>query len=165
MSFRKLTQMMMSTTVTADEVKVSIRPFKWKNTIHAPAQAQCVKIGFCCVFADFNRSSYTALRANDLEIVRGKDFPGGRFKIAIPKEEELAVLLMMNIYFESDLGSRVYRIENKKFQAGVILDAVHIKNGEVVEFVAEDLPKIEEEPPKAPDAFWTLGWEEEEEDG
>jgi hypothetical protein len=162
-SFRKLTQMTMSTTVTAEEVKVSIRPFKWNGTIQAPAQAQRVKIGFCCVFADFNSGSFTALRADDLQIERNKDFQGGRFKIAIPNNEELAVLLVMNIFFESDSGNRAYRVENKKYQAGIILDAVHIKNGEVVEFVTEELPKKEEEPQKPPDAYWELGWEEEEE--
>lgn len=161
-NFQKLTRMHVNPNVTGKEVKVSIRPFEWAGTIHPPKHGQHVKIGFCCVFADFNKSSFTAVKADDLRIERNEDFPGGRFKIAIPEEEELVVLLMMNIFFESNLGNNVYMIENKQYQAGIILDAVHLKNGEVVKFIEEELPKKDEEPLKQPDAFWELGWEEED---
>lgn len=162
-NFGRLGYMVISSKVTATEVKVSIRPFAWAGTIQPPDHAQSVKIGLCCVFADFDKGSFSAVRANDLQLKREKDFQGGRFKIAVPEGEELAVLLMMNIFFEGDFDCNAYVIENKQYQAGVILDAVHIKNGEVVKFVAEELPKEEEAPPRPPDAFWELGWEEEEE--
>lgn len=159
-SFSRLCRIDLNPLISAEEVKISIKPFDWNNTIQAPQHAELVKIGFCCVFVDFNSGTFSAVKADDLFIKRNSSFPGGRFKIGVPTETEIAVMLVMNVSFQGEFQNNPYQIENKQYQAGKILDVAHIKNGEVLKFVAEELPKKVITPSAAPDAFWELGWEE-----
>ncbi|MFC5284822.1 hypothetical protein [Pedobacter alpinus] len=62
----------------------------------------------------------------------------------------------MNVFFESDNNTQTYIIENQNYQAGIILDVAHIKNGELVDFIPEKPSKKPEQPTIQPDVFWKL---------
>lgn len=159
--FSKLCLAPIETVLTANEINISISPFAWQNCIKAPKAASVVKIGLCCVFTDFVNGEFEAVKGTELSLTKGATFKGGRLKIAIPEGKELGVLLVVNIFFESDFNGSTYLVENLKFQAGEILDSVHVKNGEIVCFVEEELPdKATEKPTVENDNFRTLEWEE-----
>src|SRR5690606_14207608 len=132
-----------------------ISAFNW-GKVKAPQTAERVKMGLCCVFADFKNGITDSVNADHLVIEKEQSFVGASLKVSIPRKEELAVLLVANVFFESGSLGKTALIENQNFQAGLILDVAHIKNGALVEFVAEKLPEKSEEPVIKANAFWQL---------
>jgi hypothetical protein len=159
-NFSKLCAVNFSSQITASQITIKIPALSWKNDVKAPQTADRVKIGLCCVFADFNTGNTDRINANHLAVEKDQGFPGASFSLDIPAGDELALLLVMNVFFESDSFGKSTVIENQNFQAGLILDVAHLKDGALVEFVAEKPPEKPEKPAFTPDAFWKLEGDE-----
>ncbi|HTN19512.1 MAG TPA: hypothetical protein VL125_03510 [Pelobium sp.] len=150
-----------SSQITASQIHLRIPAFSWTNSIKAPKTADRVKIGLCCVFADFNAGSdgagnFESINVDHLTVEKDQNFPGASFSLDIPVKQELAVLLVMNVFFEADSSGKSMIVDNQNFQAGLILDVAHLKDGALVEFVAEKPSEKPEKPAFKPDAFWKL---------
>nr|WP_294899927.1 hypothetical protein [uncultured Pedobacter sp.] len=154
--FIKLCNLAIDSQITAKQINIKIPAFDWQNKIKAPKNAQRMKVGLCCVFADFKNGTTESVNANQLNIKENRSFPGASLRVDIPAKEEMAVFLIANLFFETDSLNKATIIENQNYQAGIILDVAHIKDGALVEFVAEKpIEKLEEEAIKV-DVFWQV---------
>jgi hypothetical protein len=138
------------------ELKMDFPGFNWDSLMRFPKNAERAKLGLGFGFLDFNNNTYDFKLAPELSIDKSNDFPGGNLVLPIPEAEELAVLVMMNIFFEDSTSQNAFKIDNQFYQAGIFLNAIHLRNGEMVIFEQEEIPKAKEKDKWAPDLVGIL---------
>jgi len=144
--------------ISAESIRISIPAFTWKD-LKAPEKASRVIFGMAAGYFDFHENTYRTTLAGNLEADKGKPFSGASITIPIPPLNEQAVLVMMNVFFEETHGSRVFKIDRRNCQAGIILDAVHIRKGKVLVFKQEKVPAVEMKLEVTPDVSWVINAE------
>jgi ethanolamine utilization protein EutA (predicted chaperonin) len=123
----------------------------------APASAKQVKIGLVCSFVNFNDDSNNSILVGAIKIKSGETLKGASLSIPLPEVQEMAMIIVANIYFESTNYGAEYIMGGKKFEAARIIEAVHFKDGKPYLFIQEDIP----DPVKLidqvkPDVFWDI---------
>lgn len=113
-------------------------------------------LGMMCGFFDFNTNAFQTTLVGDLPIERNSNFPGAGLSIQVPEHNELAVIVLMTIFFDYGDSQKHIRIDNRNYQAGIILDALHIREGKVVVFEPEALLSSELKPEIEPDIMWEI---------
>lgn len=140
------------------ELKLVLPNFIWKESlIKSPDKADYVVLGFGFGFLDFKNYTYVLELAPELRVGKKESFPGGSLSFPVPDAEEQAILIMMNVFFESISGKHRSKIDNQLYQGGAFLEAIHLRDGEVVAFEPEELrEKYEKEKPVA-NLVWKIG--------
>ncbi|MGV3508381.1 MAG: hypothetical protein ACO1N7_03755 [Sphingobacteriaceae bacterium] len=142
--------------VSGDVVKVNIPPFSWTKSVKSPEKASRMVLGMMCGFFDFNTNAFQTTLVGNLPIERNSDFRGAGLSIPVPEHNELAVIVLVTIFFDYGDSQRHIKVDNRNYQAGIILDAVHIREGKVVVFEPEALPVSELKPEIVPDIMWEI---------
>ena len=154
--FQKLCSKLPKVDISETEVHLKLDSIVWKEHILAPPSATQVKIGLICSFVDFNKDSYASILVGALKIESGKSLKGASLSIPIPQEQEMAMIIVANIYFESTNYSSEFIVGGKKFEAACIIETVHFKEGEPFVFMPEDIPESAQEDLINPDVFWEV---------
>ncbi|QEK52705.1 hypothetical protein FYC62_14320 [Pedobacter aquae] len=155
--FHKLCSKLPQVSLSATEVYLKLDTIVWQEHIQAPASATQVKIGLVCSFVNFNDDSYNSILVGAIKIKSGETLKGASLSIPIPQEEEMAMIIVANIYFESTNYGAEYIMGGKKFEAARIIEAVHFKDGKPYVFIQEDIPNpVKLIDQVKPDVFWDI---------
>jgi hypothetical protein len=118
-------------------LRVNLPAFSWQDNINAPEKASAVVLGAVCGSFDFTKNSFESVAIGDLIIEKGISFAGANIEIPISESDEQIVLFMMTVSFMMAYGQRTLRIDRKNSQAGMVINAIHLRNGKVVEYKEE----------------------------
>ena len=109
-----------------------------------PTTLFCIPPGFageavlkfrCCVFYfDIENGRFT--EPEDLKIPLDKNFPGGTLEIPLDAKENKVILLAAGLLFTKTKGTSASG--DRKYYAGKIIEAVNVKDGNVVKFKYPD---------------------------
>ena len=154
--FHKLVSFSPVVSVSGTSVSVTIPHFDWKHGLNGPGNATQAVFGLACGFFDFENGISQRLLSGDLVIEKNTPFAGAALDVPVPESPDQVVLVMMTVFFADGIGQRTSRIENRLFQAGILLDAAHIRHGKPVQFIPEELLVQQGGPAIQPDISWQL---------
>lgn len=121
-------------------VEITIPPVN-ETVFNAPSRAFRAVLLFQCILLDVVNYKVETIPIDDLEISLNEEVIGSkRIKIPIENAEGKVVILAMGIcFYLSELnGDKSFISNNRDHLAGKILEAVYIKNGKIVTFVAPE---------------------------
>lgn len=154
--FDKLVWFSPKVSISENSVSVTIPALSWKDGLRGPEKATRAVFGLICGFFDFENGAGERLLSGDLIIEKHQPFSGAALHVPVSRQKEQVVLVMMTVFFSDAAGERISRIDNRLFQAGIILEAAHIRNGKLVNFIPEEMPEMPERPVIQPDVSWNL---------
>ncbi|ADY51104.1 hypothetical protein Pedsa_0523 [Pseudopedobacter saltans DSM 12145] len=139
------------------ELRLSLPKFIWEELLtKVPAKANYVVLGFGFGFLDFKNYTYQLELAPELRIGKEEHFSGASLSFPVPDTEEQAVLVMMNVFFESATEKYRSKIDNQLYQGGAFLEAIHLLGGEVVTFENEEPHEVSEEDKPVGSLVWKM---------
>lgn len=142
------------------EIKLDFPSFTWDSLMGIPDHAERAVLSLGLAFLDFKNNIYDFNPAPELRIDKKSDFPGGSLVLPISEANELAILVMMTIFFESGTGKSNSKIDNQLYQAGAFLEAIHLRDGKAVIFEQEELPEETLSNESVPALVWSLNQDE-----
>lgn len=151
--FHKLVSFSPEVSISATSVSVTIPAMTWKEGLNAPPNATRAVLGLAVGFFDFESGTSQKLLCGDLVLEKQTPFEGANVVIPVPKNDQV-VMVMMNLFFGDIVGQQISRIDNRLYQAGIILDAAHIRKGKLVQFIPEELPEKQVRSAIQPDISW-----------
>lgn len=152
--FNKLVSFSPEVSISGTSISVTVPAMSWKEGLNGPKNATRAVFGLVCGFFDFENGTCERLLCGDLVMEKQTAYVGGTVNISVPQHDEHVVLVMMNVFFGDIVGQRISRIDNRLYQAGIILDAAHIRKGKLVQFIPEELPEKQAKPVIQPDINW-----------
>lgn len=146
-----LTNLRPETHISAAEkrIEISLEALN-KAAFNAPSRAFRVVLSSQCILLDVENYTVDTIPIDDLKIPLNEEGIGSKqVNIPIGNTENKVVILAMGICFHlNELNSdKSFISNNRDHLAGEILEAVYIKNGEIVRFVAPDNPEESNEVP------------------
>lgn len=130
-------------TLTLDhqQLKVDFLPINIQKQLKWPPKADkaLFMVGFAAF--DFEQLSLQYQSSEPLILKKTEDFEGGQLAFNIPEQKEQLLMVMMNICYGNNSI-----INNRKFLACAIIDAFHLKDGQLVLFEPEEKIQAPEEP-------------------
>ena len=155
-AFKKLAFFQPKAELTAKAINLSVPEFSWQRDVQAPEKATSLILGAICGSFDFRMNRYETIQAAELIIEKGQSFAGAGLQVPIPEAEEQVILVMLTLNFASTGGKNLLKIERRDAQAGTILAALHLKNGELVVFEEEALFPEYHTQPVVPVVNWQV---------
>lgn len=130
-SLESLSSIKMSYEINNSNLRINLLPFK--NTKHPKNINYKSTINISFGWFNFNESAYTILNSNSIILNDDENFKSAQLDLMIPKEDNLTFIVMGCVFYETlnDYNSKYTITEDRRWQAGKILEALNFKNGEL----------------------------------
>lgn len=140
---------------------ITVPPLTINRTFDAPPQAETAVLQLMSCSFDFAAGNGRFARPEDLLIrLDATTFSGGSLEIPLEDLDEKGLVIAMGIHY---LDARNIFIQNRKWYAGNIMEAVFIRNGSIVTFQYPKEKNIPAREKKSENRIsWQLNEEEEE---
>lgn len=124
-------------------IEISTPPLN-KHDFNPPFRASAVDISFQLILLDAEGFTAESISTDQLNIPFDKKGIGAkRVKILMPNSEGKIAIISMSlfIHLKQIQNDKTFISGNRNHMAGEIIDAVYIKNGEIVPFITQEKPQ------------------------
>lgn len=115
-----------------DELRIRLPRLDIATDFNITPRADTVVIQFMCASLDFAAGNGRFTRPEDLVLpLKSESFPGGSLILPLEDSDNKVLLVAMGVSFAYEDGVLV---KNRDFHAGTIVEAVYIRDGNIVSF-------------------------------